>query len=105
MIRHYRDYEFDATQQGKPPGEHQHRTLCGRDLRPILASREETLAFFWCPSEKVECEACRAGRKRLEANGTWPKEHISTPEGGSSLDTCVEVGRQLDEIEREKKEK
>jgi hypothetical protein len=83
MIRHCRDYEFDETQKNKPVMEHECRTLCGQDLSPILANNiTETLAFWWCPIERITCERCRAERERLEMLGRWP-EHEEDQQASS----------------------
>lgn len=80
MIRHHRDYEFDEAQKDKPLGEKECRTLCGRNLAPILANNvTETLAFWWCPIERIACERCREERERLELLGRWPDHDKEEP--------------------------
>jgi hypothetical protein len=86
MILHCRDYEFDETQKNKPLMEHRGRTLYGRDLAPILANNvTESLAFWWCPIEKISCMRCREERKRLELLGRWPDYEPQPEESSGGL--------------------
>ena len=77
MTRHHRDYALDEEQKKLPLLERQGRMLCGVDLGENLM----TLAFWWCPIEKIGCPTCRAARERMEQRGIWPTKKIANQEG------------------------
>ena len=74
MILHHRDYELSE--------DNIHVTLCGENLNPpnsvLLVLDEqgsciESLAFSWCPIERITCDTCRNLREGLETLGEWPE--------------------------------